>query len=99
MFPAVTSSSSSYGASVANAPNVLQPYWLIVQPLHVPALTTTLLYEILAARGGIMYRPKDVPNLSTSSALPRPVNRESWRCMPVILDFYQLSPLVVFTRS
>ena len=35
--------SSFYWASVANAPNVLQPYWLIVLPLHVPALTTTLL--------------------------------------------------------
>jgi hypothetical protein len=44
--------SSSYcRASVANAPNVLQPYWLIVLPLDVPALTTSLLYEILAARG------------------------------------------------
>ena len=36
-------SSSSYWASVANAPNVLQPYWLIVLPLDVPALTASLL--------------------------------------------------------
>jgi hypothetical protein len=36
--------SSSYcWAPVANAPNVLQPYWLIVLPLDVPALTTSLL--------------------------------------------------------
>ena len=37
------SSSSYYRASVANAPNVLQPYWLIVLPLDVPALTASLL--------------------------------------------------------
>ena len=30
-------------APVANAPNVLQPYWLIVLPLDVPALTASLL--------------------------------------------------------
>ena len=29
--------SSFYWASVANAPNILQPYWLIVLPLDVPA--------------------------------------------------------------
>ena len=28
---------------MANAPNVLQPYWLIVLPLEVPALTASLL--------------------------------------------------------
>ena len=28
---------------MANAPNVLQPYWLIVLPLDVPALTASLL--------------------------------------------------------
>ena len=33
---------SVYWASVANAPNVLQPYWLIVLPLDVPALTVSL---------------------------------------------------------
>ena len=32
-----------YWASVANAPNVLQPYWLIVLPLDVPDLTACLL--------------------------------------------------------
>jgi hypothetical protein len=36
-------------------PNVLQPYWFIVLPLDVPTLTTSLLYEILAARGGVIY--------------------------------------------
>jgi hypothetical protein len=50
---------------------------LIVPPLDVPALTTSLLYEIRAGRGGIIYRPKDVPTLSTSSALLRPLSRES----------------------
>ena len=34
---------SFYWASVANAPNVLQPYWLIVLPLDVPAPTASLL--------------------------------------------------------
>ena len=34
---------SFYWASVANAPNVLQPYWLIVLPLDVPDLTASLL--------------------------------------------------------
>ena len=36
-------SSSFFWASVANAPNVLQPYWLIVIPLDVPDLTASLL--------------------------------------------------------
>jgi hypothetical protein len=89
---------SSYRASVANAPNVLQQYWLIVLPLDIPALNTSLLYKISAARGGIIYRPKDVPTCSTSSALLlRPLNRECWSCR--VLEFYQLSPLVVFKRS
>ena len=35
--------SSFYCASVANAPNVLQPYWLIVLTLDVPDLTASLL--------------------------------------------------------
>ena len=35
--------SSFYWASVANAPNVLQPYWLIVLPLDVPDFTASLL--------------------------------------------------------
>ena len=34
---------SFYWASVANAPNVLQPYWLTVLPLDVPDLTASLL--------------------------------------------------------
>ena len=38
-----SSSSSFYWASVANAPNVLQPYWLIVLPLDIPDLTASLL--------------------------------------------------------
>jgi hypothetical protein len=92
-------SSSSYcRTSVANAPDVLQPYWLIVLLLDVSALTTSLLCEILAARCVIMHRPKDVPTLSTSSALPRALSRERWSCRLVNLDFYQLSPLVVFKR-
>ena len=37
------SSSSFYWASVANAPNVLQPYWLIVLPFDVSALTASFL--------------------------------------------------------
>ena len=37
------SSSSFYWASVANAPNVLQPYWLIVLSLDFPDLTASLL--------------------------------------------------------
>ena len=36
-------SSSFYRTSVANVPNVLQPYWLIVLPLDVPDLTASLL--------------------------------------------------------
>ena len=40
---ATRASSSFYWASVANAPNVLQPYWLIVLPLDVPDLTASLL--------------------------------------------------------
>ena len=38
-----SSSSSFYWASVANAPNVLQPYWLIVLPLDLPNLTASFL--------------------------------------------------------
>ena len=37
------SSSSFHWFSMANAPNVLQPYWLIVLPLDVPDLTASLL--------------------------------------------------------
>ena len=39
----LSTSSSFYWASVANAQNVLQPYWLIVLPLDVPDLTASLL--------------------------------------------------------
>ena len=35
--------SSFYWVSVGNAPNVLQPYWLIVLPLDLPDLTASLL--------------------------------------------------------
>ena len=35
--------SSFFWASVANAPNLLQPYWLVVLPLNVPDLTASLL--------------------------------------------------------
>ena len=38
-----SSSSSFYWASVANNPNVLQPYWLIALPLDFLALTASLL--------------------------------------------------------
>ena len=41
-FPKASSSSSYYWASVANAPKVLQPYWLIVLPLDVPDPTARL---------------------------------------------------------
>ena len=37
------SSSSFFWSSMANAPNVLQPYWFIVLTLEVPALTASLL--------------------------------------------------------
>ena len=37
-----SSSSSFYWASVANAPNVLQPHWLIVLRIDVPDLTVSL---------------------------------------------------------
>ena len=36
-------SSSFIWTSVANVPNVLQPYWLIVPPLDVPDLIAILL--------------------------------------------------------
>ena len=43
MYSSSSSSSSFYWASVANAPNVLQPYWLIVLPLDVPDVNPSLL--------------------------------------------------------
>ena len=39
----ISCSPSYYWASVANAPNVLQPYWFIVLPLDVSDLTASLL--------------------------------------------------------
>ena len=49
---------SSSSSSSANAPKVLQPYWLIVVPLDFPDLTASLyFYEVLAARGGDVYEP------------------------------------------
>ena len=39
----LSTSSSFYWASVANAQNVLQPYWLIVLPLDISDLTPSLL--------------------------------------------------------
>ena len=39
----ISSFLSFYWPSVANAPKVLQPYWLIVLPLDVPDLTASLL--------------------------------------------------------
>ena len=60
-----SSSSSFYWASVTNAPNVLQPYWLIVLPLDVPDLTLVSFYEVLAARGGDVYEPSYLSNVPT----------------------------------
>ena len=53
--PLNSSSSSFFPASVTNAPNVLQPYCLIVPPLDVPDLTASPFYEVLAARGRDVY--------------------------------------------
>jgi hypothetical protein len=45
-------------ASVANALNVLQPYWLIVLPLDVPAVTTSLLpRDPSGQKWNYIYRP------------------------------------------
>jgi hypothetical protein len=91
----LSSSSSSLPGPEVYASAAARPAGLLSNPdLDVSALTTSLLYEILAARGGITYRPKDVPALSTSSALLRPLSRESWSCRPIILDF-----LPTFTTS
>ena len=65
----ISSSSSFYWASVANAPNILQPYWLIVLPLDVPDLTASL---ILLGPSGQRWRClwtflfSNVPTLATS---------------------------------
>jgi hypothetical protein len=65
----VVMGSSSYFSSYcwASVTNVLQTYWLIVLPLDVPALATSLLYEILTARGGVIYTLfLDVPTFATN---------------------------------
>jgi hypothetical protein len=81
-------SSSSLPGPETYASAAPQPAGLLCNPdLDVPALTTSLLYEILAARCGIIYRPKDVPNLSNSFELPRPLSREIWSYRPIILNF------------
>ena len=62
-------SSSIYWASVANAPNVLQPYWLIVLPLDVPHLTTSpLLWSPSGQRWRCLWTflSSNVPTFSTS---------------------------------
>ena len=40
---------------MANAPNVLQPYWLIVLPLDVPDLTASLLWGPSGQRWGCLW--------------------------------------------
>jgi hypothetical protein len=93
------SSSSSLPGPETYTSAAPQPAGLLCNPdLDVPPLTASLLYETLAARGGIIYRHKDVTTLSTSSALLCPLSRESWSYRPLIWDFYQLSTLV-FKRS
>ena len=65
----VTSSSSFYCASVANSPNVLQPYCFIVQPLDVPDLTASLLLRGPSGQGWTFYEPSyfsNVPTFGTS---------------------------------
>ena len=102
-----SSSSSFYWAWVANAPNVLQPYWLIVLPLDVPDLTaspllwgpsdqrwrclwtflfssvptfaTSLLQEILAAKGGSTWARNGRWILPEIARLPRNI-QESFTC-------------------
>ena len=79
-----SSSSSFYWASVANAPNVLQSYWLIVLPLDVPDLTASLLLrglwrEILAAKGGTTWVRNDWWILHENAPLPRNIQR-SFTC-------------------
>ena len=61
--------SSFYWSSVANGPNILQPYWLIVLPLDVPVSPLVSFYEVLAATGGDVYEPSyfsNVPTFATS---------------------------------
>ena len=56
--------SSFYGASVANPPNVLQPYWLIVLPLDVPDITASLL--LWGSSGLWTFLFSNVPTFATS---------------------------------
>ena len=58
---ALRTTSSFHCPSVANATNVLQPYWLIVVTLDVPACTASL----LAATGGDVYEPSYFSNVPT----------------------------------
>ena len=44
---------------MANAPNVLQPYWLIVLPLDVQISLLVSFYEVLVARDGDVYEPSN----------------------------------------
>ena len=61
-------SSSFYWASVTNAPNVLQPYWLIVLPLDVPVLTASLLWGPSGQRWRCLWTLlfSNVPTFATS---------------------------------
>ena len=60
-----SSSSYFYWASVANAANILQPYWLIVLPLDVQISPLVSFYEVLAATGGDVYEPSYILNFPT----------------------------------
>ena len=65
----LSNSSSFNWASVANAPNVLQPYWLIVPPLDVPDLTASLLQWGLSGqrwRCSWTFLSSNVPTFATS---------------------------------
>ena len=42
---------------MANAPNVLQPYWLILLPLDFQISPLVSFCEVLTARGGDIYEP------------------------------------------
>ena len=60
--------SSFYWASAANAPNLLQPYWLIVLPLDVPDLTANLLWGPSGQRWRCLWTFlfSNVPTFATS---------------------------------
>ena len=49
---------------MANAPNVLQPYWLIVLPLDVPDLAASLLLR--GPSGPEVAMLSNVPTIATS---------------------------------